>query len=303
MLTARSHGGRRTRKRNHNRTAYAFLLPFFALFATFFLLPTITSLLLAFFRWNGLGTPDWVGVANFQRATDDPVFWAAARNTVFYSTASVLLFVPMSLMFASLLNAKSLRLKSIWRSIYITPVVVSAVATSLVFQIILNQDAGLLNGLLGMVGVDPIPWLQSRAWVKLAVVLVAAWGNVGLLTIYFLAGLQAIPGELYEASVTEGAGPVQQFRYITLPLLKPVLVFVLVLVTLNAVQLFDEPQILTQGGPANASLTAMQYLYSRGFERLRFGFASSVAALLFGVVVCAALVELRFGRGFDGGEK
>jgi len=283
------------------RNPYLFVSPFFVLFAIFFLVPTLASLVLALYRWNGVATPEWVGLSNFRRLFSDPVFWQVARNTTFYTLASVLILIPLGLVLALGLNARALRFKRMWRSIYFTPVVVSAAATSLVFQILLSRDAGLVNGLLGQFGLGPVPWLQSRAWVKVGVFMVVAWRTLPLLTVYFLAGLQAIPKELHEAAMTDGAGSVRRFWYVTLPLLRPVVLFVLVVVTLNSIQLFDEVQILTDGGPANASATAMHYLYSRGFERLRFGFASSVATLLFGIALSAALVEARTlgGLGID----
>ena len=235
-----------------------------------------------------------MGLANYEFIFNDSVFWQAVSNTLFYTTASVLFIMPLSLILAVLLNAKSLRFATVWRAMYFTPIVVSTVATSLIFQMLLNEKSGLLNAPLIALGIEPINWLGDRVFVKIALIIVIGWRSFGLLTIYFLAGLQSIPAELYEAAEIDGASTIQRFLFVTIPLLKPIILFVSIIVMLGSLQVFDEPRILTQGGPANASITVVQYLYQRGFERLRFGFASSVGTILFFVVFVVSFIQLRF---------
>ena len=278
---------------------YLFILPFFALFGAFFLFPSVAALALSLFRWNGVGELSWMGLRNYERIFSDRLFWQTVRNTLFYTGASLFLLMPISLVLATLLNAKTLRFANVWRLMYFTPIAVSSVATSLVFQLFFNQNAGLINAPLIALGIEPVNWLGSRFWVKIAIVIVIAWQNIGLWTIYFLAGLQSVPPELYEAAEIDGANKTQQFISITIPLLRPIILFVSILVMLSSIQIFDVPNILTEGGPANASMSVVQYLYTRGFERLRFGFASSVGSVLFAVVFVLSLIQLRFFGVFN----
>ncbi|QPC80822.1 sugar ABC transporter permease [Phototrophicus methaneseepsis] len=289
---------RRKRFSKYGSAPYIFISPFFLLFGIFFLFPSVAALALSLFRWNGIGEVEWMGIANYQRIFSDGIFWQAAQNTLIYTAASVFIMMPIALILATLLNSKSLRFANIWRAMYFTPVVTSTVATSLVFQILLNENSGLLNVPLIGLGLEPIDWLGDRAWVKVALIIVIGWRSIGLITIYFLAGLQSIPYELYEAAEIDGAGTIQQFFHVTIPMLRPIILFVSIIVMLNAIQIFDEPRILTEGGPANASLSIVQYLYERGFERLRFGFASSVGTVLFFVVFVLSFIQLRFFGAF-----
>jgi multiple sugar transport system permease protein len=273
---------------------YIFVSPFFLLFGLFFLIPSLAALILSLFQWNGIGEITWMGLANYEFIFNDSVFWQAVSNTLFYTTASILFIMPLSLILAVLLNAKSLRFATVWRAMYFTPIVVSTVATSLIFQILLNEKSGLLNAPLIALGLEPINWLGDRAFVKIALIIVIGWRSFGLLTIYFLAGLQSIPAELYEAAEIDGASTTQCFFFVTIPLLKPIILFVSIIVMLASIQVFDEPRILTGGGPANASITVVQYMYQRGFERLRLGFASAIGTILFLVVFVVSFIQLRF---------
>lgn len=278
---------------------YLFILPFFILFAVFFLFPSLAALILSLFRWDGISELTWMGTRNYDRIFSDRLFWQTVRNTLFYTACSLLFIMPASLILATLLNAKTLRFATLWRLMYFTPIAISSVATSLVFQILFNENSGLINAPLIALGMEPINWLGDRFWVRIAIVIVLTWQNMGLWTIYFLAGLQSVPPELFEAAEIDGANKVQQFTSITIPLLRPIILFVSILVMLRSIQIFDIPNILTEGGPANASMSVVQYLYSRGFERLRFGFASSVGTVLFAVVFVLSLIQLRFFGAFD----
>ena len=199
-------------------------------------------------------------------------------------------------MLAVLLNAKSLRFSNVWRAMYFTPVVTSTVAITLVFQILYSQDTGLLNAPLIYLGLEPIYWLGDRSWIKVAIIILIVWRSTGLLSIYFLAGLQSIPEELYEAASIDGASVLQKFFRITIPMLRPIILFVSIIVLLSSIQIFDEIHILTNGtgGPANASMSVVQYLYERGYTRLRLGFASAVGTVLFATVFILSLLQLQW---------
>jgi ABC-type sugar transport system permease subunit len=278
----------------YGRTPYLFVSPFFILFAIFFLFPSLAALVLSVFRWNGIGDLSFAGLANYERIYSDRVFRQALTNTAIYTSANVFLVIPLALVLSVLLNSKSLKFASIWRAMYFAPVVTSTVATALVFQILLNKDAGLLNVPIKALGMEPINWLGDRSKVKIAIIMMLIWRNTGLVMIYFIAGLQGMPQELYEAAKIDGANRVQQFFRITIPLLRPIILYVSIIVMLSSMQIFDEINILTQGGPANASVSVVQYLYSRGFERLRLGYASAVGTILFAIVFMVSFIQLRF---------
>ena len=283
---------------------YVFIAPFYLLFAIFFLYPSVSALVLSFTRWNGMGQPEFIGMRNYIRMFNDEAFFQASANTAIYAAASLFIVIPLALVIAVMLNAKTLRWKSLWRAMYITPVVTSTVAITLVFQILYNKDSGLLNAMLSGIGLGPIDWLGDPTWAKIAIIILIIWRSTGLLTVYFLAGLQSIPQSLYEAAAIDGANTWQLFRNITVPMLRPIILFVSIIVMLGALQIFDEPQVLMRGsgGPANSTLSLVQYLYLRGFSRLRLGFASAVGTVLFAATFILSLIQLqRFGvfRGED----
>lgn len=280
----------------HKFAPYAFISPFYILFGIFFLAPSLIALVLSLFRWDGINDPRFVQLLNYQRLLNDKVFAQAATNTAIYAIASLFIVIPLALVLAVLLNAKSLRFPSVWRAMYFTPVVTSTVAITLVFQILYNKHSGLLNAPLIYLGLEPINWLGDRSWIKVSIILLITWRSTGLLTIYFLAGLQSIPEEMYEAASIDGASVIQRFFFITVPMLRPIILFVSILVLLSSIQIFDEIQILTggTGGPANSSMSLVQYLYVRGFTRLRLGFASAVGTVLFATVFILSLIQLRW---------
>ena len=298
MVQAAISRGREAREsggfQQHKLAPYAFISPFYILFAIFFMAPSLIALVLSLFRWDGINDPRFVLARNYGRLLSDKVFAQVATNTAIYAIASLLIVLPLALVLAVLLNAKSLRFSNVWRAMYFTPVVTSTVAITLVFQILYSRDTGLLNAPLIYLGLEPIYWLGDRSWAKVAIIILIAWRSTGLLTIYFLAGLQSIPEELYEAASIDGASMLQKFFRITIPMLRPIILFVSIIVLLSSIQIFDEPQILTQGGPANSTMSVVQYLYERGYTRLRLGFASAVGTVLFATVFILSLLQLQW---------
>lgn len=282
---------------------YAFVSPFYILFIIFFLVPTVAALALGFFKWNALGTPEFFALRNYDHMVKDPIFWKAVSNTAFYAAASLFVVAPLALLEAMALNAKRLRFKTLWRALYFAPIVTSTVAISLVFRLLYNTDYGLINQFIVWLGGSPIPWMESPGYTKIAVMGVVVWRWTGLLAIYFLAGLQSISEELYEAAAIDGASGWQRFVNITLPMLRPVILFVGIIVLIGSMQIFDDPQILygnaTPGGPGNFALSIVQYLYNQGIQQQLFGYASAIGSVLFLVIFVLSLVQLRVLRGND----
>lgn len=272
---------------------YFFVAPFFILFFTFFLFPSLAALILSFFKWNGIGSPDWIAVRNFQRLFEDLNFWMAVRNTVIYMLASLFIVVPMSLVLAALLNSRDLGFRDFWRTAYFSPIVTSSIAIALVFSLLYSTDYGLINAFLVQFGLPKINWLGDGNWAKASIVIMIIWRWTGYTAVYFLAGMQTISEELYEAAMIDGANAVQQFLRITLPLLRPVILFVSILVTTGSLQIFEEPYILTRGGPANATVSVAQYLYTYGITNLNFGLGSAVGLILFVTIFSLSALQLR----------
>jgi len=292
-------------KRAYRQDRYApyfFISPFYILFAVFFLFPTVFALILGFLRWSSLSTPAFFGLRNYQHLFGDPVFWQSVSNTIFYALASLGIIVPLALLEALALNSKLLKFRTLWRVVYFAPIVTSTVAIALVFRMLYNKDFGVINQIILALGGVSVDWLGNVETAKIVVMSVVIWRWTGLLAVYFLAGLQSIPEELHEAAAIDGAGTVQRFFNVTLPLLKPVLLFVCVIVLIGSMQIFDDPQLMTtggqMGGPANATMSIVEYLYQQGVLNLLFGFASAVGTVLFVVIFVLSLLQFRVFRGF-----
>lgn len=287
-------------RRRFRLAPYLFVSPFYIIFVAFFLGPTLFALYLSFTRWTAVGSPEFRGLDNYERLLTDNVFLQSIVNTVVYSAASLFIVVPLALVLALALNSERLWFKKFWRSAYFAPIVTSTVAVSLTFLTLYNRNFGPLNGLLSTVGLDPVDWLGNRRIVRLSIIGVIVWKWTGLTALYFLAGLQSVRQDLHEAAIVDGANSWQRFWNVTVPQLRPVIVFVSVIVTIGSLQIFDEPQVLTGGGPANASISVVQYLFSRGIGGLRFGYASAIGTLLFAVIFILSIFQLRiFRRSVD----
>jgi multiple sugar transport system permease protein len=281
------------RRAPHNPAPYLFIAPFFVLFAVFFLGPSLFALGLSFFKWNAITTPRWIGLTNYVRLFSDPVAIQAITNTAVYMVASLFLVIPLALLLAAALNSPRLRLKGLWRAMFFSPIVTSAVAITLVFVLLYSRDYGLLNFFLASAGLQPVNWLGDPNWAKPAIIGLILWRWTGYNMIYFLAGMQSISQEYYEAAQLDGANGAQQFFHITIPLLRPIILYVSVITMIGSAQIFDETFILTQGGPANATISIAQYLYTRGMGQLELGYASTIGLLMFVVIFILSLIQLR----------
>ncbi|MBO1415115.1 carbohydrate ABC transporter permease [Streptomyces sp. FH025] len=285
---------RTRRNARWRRTAlpYVLLAPALITFGVFKAYPIIDSLLLSFTTGSGSATRS-AGVANYRRLLDDPLFWTALRNTGEILVVQVPLMLGLALLMAVGINSALVRWRAVWRLGVFMPSVTGLVATGVMFSFLLNTDNGAVNRVLEAVGLSGVDWLGQPFWARMAVVLVLTWHYTGYNAVIYLAGLQSIPKELYEAAMVDGAGPIRRFTAITVPALRPVLLFTVVLSTIGTLQLFDEPYVLTGGGPDNATLTVSMYLYQNGFRYFDFGYASAIAYALTLLVSVLGAVQMR----------
>lgn len=276
---------------------YLFISPFYILFVVFALGPLIAALYFSMIKWPGTGPMTFLGLANYLELFEDEIFLKSLGNTTYYAIGAVFVILPVALFLALLINAAVVRAKSLFRIAFILPVLTSTVAATIMFLLMFEHQYGLFNVALEAVGLNALKWLDEEL-VKLSVLLVAAWRYTGLNMLYFLAGLQSIPTDVYEAASVDGAGRWTTFWQITLPLLRPVSLFVVVVTIIGSFQFFAEPLLLAGGGPNNASLTIANYLYRVGFSYLRMGYASAVGYILAVIIFILTLLQLKFFEAF-----
>jgi multiple sugar transport system permease protein len=284
-----------------NPAAYLFLAPALLLIGTFFFLPVFAALLLSFtdFDIYAIGSLDnarFVGLRNYAQLLDTPLFWTSLRNTFYFALVGGPLSILASLAAALMLNSRLVRFKSVFRTIYFIPFVTTLVAVAIVWRYLYHTRYGLLNYALSWIGIDPVDWLGDPLWAMPAIILMAVWKNFGYNMLIFIAGLQNIPGELYEAADLDGAGAWRRFRHVTLPMLAPTFLFVGVITMIGYFQLFAEPYVMTQGGPLRSTTSLVLFMYEEGFRWWRMGYAASIAFVLFLVVLVWTLVQLRVQR-------
>ena len=274
---------------------YAFLAPDVIGLAVFVILPILAGAWISLHDWTGLSSPTYVGLDNYHELIQDPGFVASLRITATYASAFVPLVFVVSLGLATVLNQR-LKGAVFFRTAYFLPVMVSLVVASSIWSLILVQKGGLLNTAIGLVGVDPQPWLGSTRLAIVSLVIVTVWQAVGYNTIIFLAGLQDVPREYLEAAAIDGAGSPQQFRRITFPLLRSTSIFVLVTSVIASFQVFDPIFVLTGGGPASATKATVYFIYENAFQFLRIGYASAIGVVLFAIILVFTIVQLRVLR-------
>lgn len=284
-----------------NSAAWFFLAPALILIGVFFFLPVAASLLLSVtdFDLYGIANPSnarFVGLHNYTKLLSSPDFWSALRNTFYFAFVGGPLTIAVSLGAALLLNSKLVRFKGFFRTIYFTPFVTTLVAVAIVWRYLYHTRYGIFNYVLGAVGIHPIDWLGDPHWAMPAIILMAVWKSFGYNMLIFIAGLQAIPEELYDAAEIDGAGAWRRFWSITLPLLSPTLVFVGVITMIGYFQLFAEPYVMTQGGPLRSTTSVVLLMYEEGFRWWRMGFAAAVAFVLFIVILLATLLQFRLQK-------
>lgn len=281
----------------NQREGYVFVLPSFLHLALFFLVPLGFSLWLSFHDWRGLNTrnPPFVGLENYQFMLEDRRWWNAMLNTFYYTFVSVPVGMAVSLGIALLMNLKIPGVY-LFRAIFFIPVITSWVAVSVVWLWVLDGNIGLLNYALSLVGLEGPDWLTNPRTAMLALILIATWKGAGFQMIIWLAGLQGIPREMYEAAIVDGASRLQRFRYVTLPLLAPTTFFLLITGVIGSFQVFTPVFVLTQGGPRGSTDVAVYRIYQRAFVNFDFGYASALAWVLFAFIFLATLIQLAYMR-------
>ncbi|HVO73229.1 MAG TPA: sugar ABC transporter permease [Ignavibacteriaceae bacterium] len=281
--------------------AFFFLSPALGSILVFFFIPVVAAFVMSFTDFDIYSLGDWtkarfIGFNNYLNLFKDPLFWISLKNTFYYVIAATPISIAVSLGAAILLNSKLVKLKVIFRLTYFIPVITTLVAVAIVWRFIYHPRFGILNYLLGIFGISPVDWLGDPNWAMPAIILMAVWKNFGYNMIIFIAGLQNIPGYLYEASVIEGANAWQQFKSITLPMLAPTTFFISVITMISFFQLFAEPYIMTQGGPLNKTLSIVQYMYLEGFRWWNMGYSASIAFVLFFIIFAGTLVQFKIQK-------
>jgi multiple sugar transport system permease protein len=276
---------------------YLFILPSFAGFFVFVVLAVLISLGMSFSSWGLTGFRSFVGLQNYAQLLRDPLFWQSVSNTVFYIIAVVPLQLALGLAMALGLN-QAIRGRLMYRLVYFMPVVTTIVAGAIVFRLILANNGPLNNMIMGFASLTGLPitppnWLGSTQYSKWSVVMLTLWKNTGFTMVVYLAALQGVPQELYDAAETDGAGAWQRFRNVTLPLISPTTFFLFLLQMIGAFQIFTEPFVMTQGGPANSSLSVVQYIYLSAFRDIRMDKASAMAWFLFIFIFAFTLIQNR----------
>ncbi len=301
MSTARAQIAAKTPEWRAGRAGWLFIAPAITLIAVFFFLPVGASLLLSItdFDLYAVANPSnvrIVGTRNYTDLLQNPTFWLALKNTFYFALIGGPLTVATSLGAALLVNAKAVRFKTFFRTVYFLPFVTTLVAVAIVWRYLYHPQYGFLNYALGAVGIHPIDWLGDPRWAMPAIILLAVWKNFGYNMLIFIAGLQSVPEDLYEAAALDGAGAVRQFWHVTLPNLAPTFFFVGVVTMIGYFQLFAEPYVMTTGGPLGATTSLVLFMYEEGFRWWRLGVAASIAFLLFLIILVWTAIQLRLER-------
>ncbi|HEU5109600.1 MAG TPA: sugar ABC transporter permease [Micromonosporaceae bacterium] len=296
-------GGRRRRRLREALVGWGFSAPFTVLFVVFMALPVVASLAMSVtdLRATDLRNPfavEFIGLDNYTRLWSDQLFRRAALNTAVFVIVGVPLTVVAGLAAATALNSGLIRFRAAFRVGFYLPVVTSIVAIAVVWRFLLDPDAGLVNNLLRLVGVEGPAWLERPGLAMGSIIVMAVWRNFGFLMVIFLAGLQSIPADLYEAARLDGAGRWAQFRHVTLPSLRPTLLFGGVITGIGYLQLFEEPFVMTRGGPLSSTLSVSFHIYNQfGFGN--YGYAAAASYVLFAAIVALSVLQFRLLRGRD----
>jgi ABC-type sugar transport system permease subunit len=298
-LAARRPG--RGRGARATLTGYSFAAPYLVLFLVFLAVPILASLAMSFTDFSlgdvtaPLGAP-FIGLANYGHLLSDDKFKQAAFNTAYFTVVGLAATLSLGLVAALGLNRALGRLRSVFRVGYYLPAVTSIVAIAVIWRFLLDPDFGLINGMLKQVGISGPNWLGTPALAMPSIIGIGVWRNLGNAMVLFLAGLQGIPEDVYEAARIDGATAWREFWRITLPLLRPTTLFVAVIMSIGYLQLFEEPFVMTRGGPLNKTLSVSMYMYQQGFSFFHMGYASSIGYVLFVVIAAVTAVQFRLLR-------
>ncbi|MDQ0753748.1 multiple sugar transport system permease protein [Streptomyces africanus] len=287
------------RDRGTRLLATLFLAPTIVGIVVFTVVPIVGSVVLSLFHWNVIDSPRFAGGSNYGAVFGDETVLVSFRNTLVFMVLAVALQLLVALALALTLNGRMpLWLRSVFRSAFFFPLVLSAASISVVMKYLFNQDFGVVNWLLGFVGIAPVPWLTSENAAMVTVVLVYVWQQFGFSFLLFVGGLNNIPKEIHEAAALDGATGLRKHLSVTLPLLSPTLLVASVVGIINALQVFEQPYVLTNGGPGDSTRTVVMVIYETAFEQLRFGEASAVGVLLFVLIMAVTALQFRLSRRF-----
>jgi ABC-type sugar transport system permease subunit len=289
---------RRRNRINHDPVGYLLITPFYLFFLAFIFVPIVINLLLSFTKFN-LRTIDFIGLRNYANLFTDSFFLVSLRNTAIYTSFTLIFTMLLSLLAAVFLNQKIFG-KSFFRTCFFLPHVTSMVAVSMVWFWMYEPSHGVVNKALGLFGIQGKLWLYDVNWALPAIIIMSVWKYIGYYMVIYLAGLQSIPGYLYEAATVDGASAVQKFFRITVPMLRPVTFFLFVTGMINNFNVFEQVRILTDGGPMNSTTTVVHQIYIRAFTDFLMGYASSQAFLVLTIVAFLTLIFFKYGqRGVD----
>lgn len=271
-----------------------FVAPFFILFAIFGVYPVFFAFWLSLHTWRGVGPMEFVGLANYRTLMSDTIFWGSMRNAAILFFLYVPLMTFLAILIAVVLNGAFLRLQGMWRSLIFLPYITSMVAAGYTFRLILDTHSGIVNSGLGLIGLGPVPWLDSAWGARVALGALMIWAWLGYNTVIMLAGLQTIPADLSEAARVDGASNSQIFWRITVPLLRPVIVFSVTLSVIGTFQMYTEPLILTGGGPFRSTEMPVMQIFATTFSNLRFGYAAAMSYVYLAIIVIITVIQFRF---------
>ncbi|MHB8065064.1 MAG: carbohydrate ABC transporter permease [Ruminiclostridium sp.] len=277
-------------KRSQGKVAALFLLPYLLIFFVFRVIPSIGGLVMSLFKWNIVGNAKFNGINNFVRLVKDPYFTVSLKNTFLFFAMTLPVLVIVSLLLAVLMNQK-VRLTNAVRTISIMPYVLIPAVVGIIWNWLYDNNFGILNYYLKGVGLSPIEWLTNENWALFSVAIVTIWSYLGYNMILYLAGLQDISPELYEASKIDGATGLQTFTKITLPLLMPITSMIITLTLINVIQIFDQIFVMTNGGPGTSTLTLVQYLYSSAFQNYDIGYGSTLGVAV--LIILVVLIQIK----------
>lgn len=287
------------KKRGNRLLIWVFLAPTVIGLGLFSFVPIVGSFLLAFFRWDIITAPEFIGIGNFVDLATNPTVRVSFLNTIGFVVVAVTLQIAVALLLAVLVQSKMPNwLRTFFRSALFFPLILSAASVSLVMAYLFNQEFGLINQILSWVGIGKVGWLTTGFGAKVVVLLVYVWQNFGFTFLLFLGGVSAIPKEVYEASSLDGATGWTQFRQITLPLVSPTMLVASVMAIISALQIFDQPYVLTRGGPGDETRTAVMVIYESAFQQLDFGLASAIGIVLTVLIMLVTAAQFQLSKRY-----
>jgi multiple sugar transport system permease protein len=281
-------------RKNANLWGFLFISPQLLGLLFFSLVPLIYAFYLSFTDWSGFGSSSFIGISNYINQINNPDFWKAMVNTIYYMFLVVPIGIALALILAVALN--KVKGKAIYRVFFFMPVVTSSVSVGVIFMWILNGDFGILNELLSYIGITGPHWLTDTKWVIPSIALLSIWWGLGYNMVIFLAGLQGISRSYYEAAEMDGANAIQKFRHITLPLLTPTTFFVTIMTIISSFQVFDQAFVMTNGGPAKASYTIVFHIYDQAFVDFTMGKSAAASMILFVIILIFTLIQFKFQK-------